>query len=142
MALCATVVLLAAGASLFGRARALRRLRTPIWLFALLPPAGFAIQEHLERLIHTGSVPYGASFETVFLVGIVLQLPFALAAYLAARALVTLAVAVVERLRAVYRPRLVSLSLTAPMSVRLHAPRERLLAGGLGGRAPPVPAVG
>jgi hypothetical protein len=142
MALCATVVLLAAGASLFGRARALRRLRTPIWLVALLPPVGFAIQEHLERLIHSGSVPYGASLETVFLVGIVLQLPFALAAYLAARALVTLAVAVVERLRAVYRPRLVSLSLTAPMSVRLHAPRERLLAGGLGGRAPPVPAVG
>lgn len=142
VALCATVVLVALGLAFAGRVRRFRALHPPLWLFALLPPVGFVLQEHLERFLHTGSVPVGMSVETVFLVGIVLQLPFALAAYLAARALVTLAVAVVARLRAVYRPRLVSLSLTEPVSVRLHAPRGRLLAGGLGGRAPPVPAVG
>jgi len=141
LALCATVVLVALGLAFAGRVRRFRALHPPLWLFALLPPVGFVLQEHLERFLHTGSVPVGMSVETVFLVGVLLQLPFALAAYLAARALVTFAVAVVARLRA-YRPRRVSLSLTAPMSVRLHAPRERLLAGGLGGRAPPVPAVG
>lgn len=142
VALCATVVLLALAASFAARLGSIRSLGPPLWLFALLPPVGFAVQEHLERLFHTGSVPYAASLETVFLVGIVLQLPFALTAYLAARALVRLAFAVVERLRAAYRPRLVSLSLTIPVSLRLPALRGLALSGALGGRAPPAPAVG
>jgi len=142
LALCATVVLLALAASAFSRWRSVRSVGPPLWLFALLPPIGFAVQEHLERLLHTGAVPYTTTLETVFLVGIVLQLPFALAAYLAARALVTLAVAVAARFRAAYRPRLVSLSLTVPVSLRLPAPRGLVLSGGLGGRAPPAPAVG
>lgn len=142
VALCLTVVLLAVGASFLGRARRVRRLAPPLWLFALLPPVGFAVQEHLERLLHTGALPYGASLETVFLVGILLQLPFALAAYLAARAFVSLAVAVAARLRAVYRPRLVSLAITVPVALRLTVPRGLVLSGSLGGRAPPAPAVG
>ena len=142
LALCATVVLVALGASLVARLRAARSLHAPLWLFALLPPIGFAVQEHLERLLHTGSFPFGASLETVFLVGIALQVPFALAAYLAARALVRLAVAVAARLRTAYRPRLVSLSLTIPVTPLLPAPCGLVRAGGVGGRAPPAPAVG
>jgi len=142
VALCATVVLLALAASFAARLGSVRTLSPPLWLFALLPPAGFAVQEHLERLFHTGSIPYATTLETVFLVGVLLQLPFALAAYLAARALVSLAVAVVEHLRAPYRPRLVSLSLTVPVSLRLPALRGLVRSGGLGGRAPPAPAVG
>jgi hypothetical protein len=41
-------LLLCAGEGLQGR----RPSRPPVRLFVLLPPLGFAVQEHLERLIH------------------------------------------------------------------------------------------
>jgi hypothetical protein len=59
----------------------------PLRLFALLPPVGFAAQEHLERLIGTGRIPLDVVTEPTFLVGLALQLPFALAALLIAYAL-------------------------------------------------------
>lgn len=142
LALCATVLIVAIGASLVARTRARRTLAPPLWLFALFPPVGFAVQEHLERLLHTGAIPFGTGLEPVFLVGVALQIPFALAAYLAARAAITLAVTVVAELRGRYRPRLVSLSLFVPLSLHRPGPRELVLAGGLGGRSPPAPSVG
>jgi hypothetical protein len=51
------------------------------WLFATLPPAAFAVQEHLERLLHAGSFPLDAALQPTFLVGLALQLPFALVAF-------------------------------------------------------------
>lgn len=57
------------------------------WPLALLPLLGFAFQEHLERLVATGDLPLGAAAEPSFLVGLALQLPFALAGLLAARLL-------------------------------------------------------
>jgi hypothetical protein len=59
----------------------------PLRLFALLPPAGFAVQEHAERLVGTGVIPHDLVTEPTFLVGLALQLPFALAALLLAYAL-------------------------------------------------------
>ena len=38
------------------RGRAPRGL--PAWAFALLPPLAFVVQEHLERLLHTGVFPW------------------------------------------------------------------------------------
>jgi hypothetical protein len=61
--------------------------RPPLKLFALLPPAGFAIQEHVERLVGAGGIPHDLVLEPTFLVGLALQLPFALAALLLAYAL-------------------------------------------------------
>jgi hypothetical protein len=58
------------------------------WLFFILPPLGFAVQEHLERLLHSGAFPLDAALEPTFLVGLALQLPFGLAALAIARALV------------------------------------------------------
>jgi hypothetical protein len=55
------------------------------WPLALLAPLGFAAQEHLERLVATGSFPSELPAQPTFLVGLALQLPFALAALLAAR---------------------------------------------------------
>jgi len=61
--------------------------RPPVRLFALLPPLGFTVQEHLERLIASGAIPHDLMVEPTFLVGLALQLPFALLALLLTRAL-------------------------------------------------------
>jgi hypothetical protein len=61
------------------------RLAGPV-PYALLGAAGFALQEHLERLAHTGDVPWLLTDPT-FLVGLALQLPLALACLVLARRL-------------------------------------------------------
>jgi hypothetical protein len=76
-------VVLCVGEGLRGR----RAGRPPVLLFVLLPPVGFAIQEHLERWIASGQLPYDVVAEPTFLVGLSLQLPFALAALVLACAL-------------------------------------------------------
>ncbi len=138
---CGVVVALALVAFVVGRIRGGRPLHAPVWLFALVPPVGFTVQEHLERLIHLGTFPGLALFETTFAVGMLLQLPFALAAFLAARALLALAVALVERLRAEPRPRLVSLDVGSLFATDAPKPRASALARGYGQRAPPLAAV-
>ena len=55
------------------------------WAFALLGLAGFATMEHLERLAN-GGLPWLLT-NPVFLLGLTLQLPFALAAWWLARIL-------------------------------------------------------
>ena len=59
--------------------------------FALLAPAAFVFQEHLETLLHTGAAPFGTILHPTFLAGLLLQIPFALAGYAIARVLVRLA---------------------------------------------------
>lgn len=70
----------------------------PAWLIALVPVAGFAIQEHAERLFFTGQVPWAAALDATFLVGLALQLPFAALAFVVARALLRTVAAVVAAL--------------------------------------------
>ncbi len=60
----------------------------PPWAFAVLGAGGFAAMEHLERLVH-GGVPWLLS-SPLFLLGLALQLPFALAAWWIARTLLAL----------------------------------------------------
>lgn len=67
-----------------------RHTHIPIWPLALVPILGFAVQEHVERLIELGAFPTGAALEPTFLVGTALQLPFALTAVLMARAVLAL----------------------------------------------------
>lgn len=121
-------------------ARAIRPSATgpPAWLFFLLPPLGFALQEHLERILHSGGLPLAAAIEPTFLIGLVLQLPFALAALALARALVAGA----ERLavRLAHRIRTVS-SRLAPVpvpTVESTRPRIGSLALGYAERGPPL----
>ncbi|HVP75439.1 MAG TPA: hypothetical protein VMS63_05400 [Gaiellaceae bacterium] len=59
----------------------------PAWAFALLPPLAFVLQEFLERSLHLGAFAWQTAFAPTFLPGLALQLPFALAAYVAARLL-------------------------------------------------------
>ena len=57
----------------------------PTWAFGLLGAGAFASMEHLERLGH-GGVPWLLT-NPLFLLGLALQLPFALAAWWIARTL-------------------------------------------------------
>jgi hypothetical protein len=88
--LAAAVTMLAAGLVLGvgeGMRGGLTRSRTPALLFALLPPIGFVVQEHLEQLIGSGSLSPDLVTEPTFVAGLALQLPFAIVALLLTRGL-------------------------------------------------------
>lgn len=81
-----TVALFALLGAVLSAARRGPALRAPAW-FALLPVAGFVVLEHLERLQHTGVFPLDLITNPTFLVGLALQLPFAVAILILVRAL-------------------------------------------------------
>ena len=106
----------------------------PAWAFAALAPASFTLQELLELSLHTGTVGWHAVLAPTFLPGLMLQLPFALAAYLAARLLLRTA----ERVgRALARP----LRAVSPVAVAFTppaaAPLRRAPVSSRSSRAPP-----
>jgi hypothetical protein len=106
------------------------RIRSPL-AFAALPPLAFVVQEHAERLELVVTEP-------AFLVGLALQLPFALAALVAARAFLGLADLVVDALTVrppARRPPVLAAPAAAPDS-----PRPWLLTGSRSSRAPPAVA--
>jgi hypothetical protein len=81
------------------------RARSPrAWPFAAAALAAFVAQEHVERLAHTGELPFLLD-RPVFLVGLAVQVPFALAAWLAARLLIRVAAALRPRRRRSVRSR-------------------------------------
>jgi hypothetical protein len=137
LAVLAAGLVLCVGQGLRGR----RPARPPVLLFGLLPPVGFAVQEHLERLISSGSVPHDLVVEPTFLLGLALQLPFALAALLLTRALYTigfrLGLAIAGRL-AVVRPLLHGPSLPVSLPAAPTPVSPSALALGHGQRAPPA----
>jgi hypothetical protein len=105
------------------------------WPLALLPLATFVLQEHVERYVHDGAFPWQAITEPTFALGFCLQIPFAIAAYIAARLLLRAAEAIGRLLRGrprtwvvveVLRPSVADLLATAPT------------AGGHRPRGPPV----
>jgi hypothetical protein len=78
-----------------------RRDAPPHWVLPLVGVATFVAQEHVERIAHGGGVPVLVT-TPVFLVGLALQLPVALVAWLLARRL--LAVVAQEAPRLSLRP--------------------------------------
>jgi hypothetical protein len=58
----------------------------PAWPFPLVAVGAFVAQEHIERLAHTGQFPWLLT-QPVFLLGVGLQLPVALAAWALAKRL-------------------------------------------------------
>jgi hypothetical protein len=122
------------------RGRELRAL-PPAVVFALLPPIGFVVQEHLEQLIATGSMPLDLAAEPTFVAGLGLQLPFALGALLLSRAVYTighglgrLLAAALPAARPVGRFR-GQPQRRAPLA---RVPAPSVLAPGRGPRAPPL----
>lgn len=85
-------------------------------LVATLPLVAFAIQEHVEYAIGHGGMPWTVTVHPMFAVGLALQLPFAFAAYFAARCLLALADAVVAPRAAPCVARLELRPLLAPTS--------------------------
>ena len=113
----------------------------PAWAFALLPVVGFTLQEVLERWLAGGRFPWWVVLQPTFHVGLLLQLPFGLLAFLVARLLLRVAVRVGCALRgAVVRPPRVGFSL-GWFVLEVCAPRLGALAGGHAGRGPPSAAV-
>ncbi len=88
LAACAAVVGLALVLRVAGRLRG----RPAAWPFALLAPLAFLAQEVLERVL--AGLPAHAALEPAVYAGLAAQLPFAAAAYAAARVLLRSADAV------------------------------------------------
>jgi hypothetical protein len=133
--LCVTITLAGLALCLLGG----KSLRAPSpGTLALLPPVGFVVQEHIERLASSGAFPTHLIAEPRFLLGLLLQIPFALAALLCAHLLVTFARALARRLGGTERPKLVSVELSRPAMVNRRRPRLSVLALGRGERAPPL----
>lgn len=133
-----TLVLLGLTALAFEGALGRSRPRSSSsWPFAVLPVLGFVVQEHLERLIHDGGFPFEAALEPTFLVGVLLQVAFAVAALMLARALAgaahTLGRALVGEIR---DARVAAPFALAPFGIAL--PPTALLALGHAERAPPL----
>ena len=123
------------------RGRVVRPL--PAWAFALLPPLAFAVQEHVERWLYTGVVPWHEVAAPTFLPGLALQLPFAALAYLVARFLLRTAQRLGRSFARVAppRPRLLPALRLVPAPAP-PAPRTPLISRGLAKRGPPLlPAV-
>jgi hypothetical protein len=116
--------------------------RLGVRLFAVAPLLAFALLEHVERLVAHGEVPYGTALEAPFLVGLALQLPFAVTALCLLRGLHRLGHALGRALRR-------SLGLSRPLrldplafglvhvALEPDRPRTSVLALGYGQRAPP-----
>lgn len=118
------------------------RSRLPGWPVTLVPPLGFATQEHVERWIASDAFPVDAALEPAFLAGIVLQLPIALGALLAARAVLAfghvLGCALVPPLSPRPRARPIARNLLGRLEPELARPPS--LATGHGERGPPLVA--
>lgn len=88
LGICAAFVVLALARELLGALRGHDRASRPSALvFSVLAPAIFVAQEHFERLAHDGVFPTSLLVEKTFLLGLGLQVPFALVAYALARLL-------------------------------------------------------
>lgn len=136
------VELVGAGWVCAGSVRRTLQRPVPAWAFALLPVLGFTLQEFLERLMSGAPLPWWMVLQPTFRVGLLLQLPFALVAYLIARLLLRAAQRVGRVLRGgVARPRIVAVS-HRWVVLEVCSPRRGALAGGHSGRGPPrLPAA-
>jgi hypothetical protein len=105
-------------------------------VFAIVPVIGFVLQEHLEHLVAARELEVTFFLSTPFLLGLALQLPFALAALLVAQFILGLVATVVRAVNALgLVPGLASLHVLVPLVPEL-APRP-VLATRSAGRAPP-----
>jgi hypothetical protein len=110
-----------------------------LWPFLVLAPLLFFCQEHFERLAHDGAFPWGAVAEPTFMVGLALQLPFALAAYLIARLLLRAARSLGRMFAS--RLRLPSADTGVRWSAAATAPLRSRALERCWARGPPLPAA-
>ncbi len=139
------VILGLLGALLFGAmvlfvrctTRGRRSRSVPSWLFVALPVAAWPVQEALERLVHAEGFGLHAALDPSLLLGMALQIPFGIAAFLLARLLLGALVKACAVLSG-RAPRLRRTSTAALVSEPiLGAPRTRVAALRRSQRAPP-----
>ena len=108
------------------------------WPVALLPIVAFACLEHAERWLHEGAFPVALVLDRTFVVGLLLQLPVGLLAYLLARALIKAA----DRIGLAFSPRARRgmIALAATLAAQELPGPSSTLARGYAGRAPPLPS--
>jgi len=111
--------------------------RPSAWRFAILAPSIFVLQEHFERLAQNGGFPIDAALEPTFLVGLLLQAPFALAAYMLARLLLRVVRALAGLLSTSPRDARLGWSPRWHLTV-VSLPRIPALALGYSSRGPPA----
>lgn len=106
-------------------------------VFALVPIVGFLLQEHLEHLVAARELELTFFVSTPFLLGLALQLPFALAALVVARIVLSLVARLARAVSALETlPALASLRVAIPLAIEL--PPRRAVASRRAGRAPPL----
>jgi hypothetical protein len=120
------------------RRRPVRAL--PPWAFVLVPALGYALQEHLERLVTVGIFPWWTVLEPSFWRGLVLQVPLGLIAFLIARLLLRTASAVADEIVAQSERRVARRRAAARRRrpAPILSPRRAPLANAAAGRAPPL----
>jgi hypothetical protein len=116
----AACALLSLGGAVIAAARGRNAQVAPAWVFGLLAPTVFVLQEVIELSLHMGTLGWRAVLAPTFLPGLALQLPFALAAYLVARLLLRAATAFGRALAAPQPQRLIAVYGLRP-SVQLRA---------------------
>jgi hypothetical protein len=116
-----------------------RGLAPPPWLLALLPPAAFLLQEFVERWLSAGHVHLATLWEPAVLVGLQLQIPFALVALALARALSRAADAIGQAIAAGPEPIRLGLSLLVPTGGEALS-TARTASRGWSERGPPLPS--
>jgi hypothetical protein len=137
IAMCWAVVLLSLLGWALEAGRGRRAPVLPFAPFALLPPIAFAGRELIERAAY-GGLDAAALFESVFLVGLAVQIPFALAAFLVGRALVSAAATLGAKLAARQERPLLAPPVLAPAGVVFSLPRLSPLALARAVRGPPA----
>jgi hypothetical protein len=118
-------------------ARGRRARALPAWAFAVLPPLAFVVQEVLELSLHMGTLGWRAVLEPTFLPGLALQLPFALAAYVAARLLLRAA----ERLGRLFATKRTPAFVELVFAPAAGPPCARVSTLRLSSRGPPLVAA-
>jgi hypothetical protein len=117
-----------------------RGLRSSPWPFAVLVPLGFLFHHHFEHLVGNPAATLGAPLGPELLLGLVLQLPFALLAYIVATALLRVADKLVVAFAARRRRPAVARAVRVPGWSLLPRPRLALIATEAAPRAPPLQA--
>jgi len=118
------------------RRRPVRAL--PAWAFALLPLLGFTAQEFTERWLATGTLPWWMFEQPTFRVGLLLQLPFALLGYCAARLLLRVGRTLGRAIAGPFEPRAVAAPAEpAAGFTDVLPPLASVLGGGWSVRGPP-----
>ncbi len=138
--LVAVAVAIVASSLAAGVVTKVRSHAIPGWAFATLPALTFVLQEHVEYGVGRHRLPLTLLLEPAFLVGLLIQIPFALAASVATRMLLRLVVAIVERCFEPVRPA-ARRRPTKSTPVGPETPVTRFLGGTRLSRGPPAPST-